>query len=220
MCGRFTITIDLEEIKHYFELNLVEGDYYPLYNAAPAQAIPVIHGNRPRVLSFSRWGLIPAWAKDISIGHKLINARAESLREKPSFRHAFKRRRCLIPGDGFYEWEKTKTGKKPYRIILKNKEPFAMAGLWEAWLTPLGEPLFTCTIITTEANELVQPLHNRMPVIIPPERWETWLNPQIHDFSLLQSYLEPYPAQEMSLYPVSTLVNSPANNDPQLIEPV
>lgn len=220
MCGRFTTTIDLEEIRRYFKIDAVEGEYQTLYNAAPTQNIPVILGKHPRTLSFYRWGLVPSWAKDISIGNKLINARAETLTEKASFRHAFRNRRCLIPADGFYEWKKLGKHKEPYRIIKRDKTPFALAGLWDLW-SSMDTALYSCTIITTTANDVVQNLHERMPVILDDEKdIELWLNPDISDHDLLKNLLKPYPSENITYYQVSSQVNSPGINMPQLIIPV
>lgn len=219
MCGRFTITIDLEEIIEYFEIARVEGPYKPLYNAAPTQEIPVVTGPNPRKLSFFHWGLIPYWAKEKSIGTRLINARAETLAQKPSFRQSYARKRCLIVADGFYEWKKSGRTKLPHRIVLKNGSPFAMAGLWDSWSLPGNPPLYSCTIITTEANNLLAPLHNRMPVILRPEDYRSWLDPAPQAPDSLNHLLKPYPPAEMDLYSVSSLVNSPANDFPQLILP-
>lgn len=219
MCGRFTTTVDLEEIKRYFKIGAVEGEYQPLYNASPGQDIPVILG-QSRTLAFYRWGLIPFWAKDKTIGSKLINARSETLEEKPSFRHAFIKRRCLIPADGFYEWKKEGKNKIPYRITMTDQTPFAMAGLWESWSPEPEVTIYSCSIITLQANSLLQPLHDRMPAILPPGDMSHWLDPDLKKPQVLKELLKPYPSRDMTLYPVSTLVNSPANNSPLVIEPL
>lgn len=218
MCGRFTTTIALEELLKYFHIDSVKGNYSPLYNAAPTQNIPVILGKNPRLLVFFRWGLIPYWAKDISIGSKLINARAETLLDKPSFRDSFKKRRCIIVADSFFEWKKCANKKIPYRIFMKDKTPFAMAGLWEKWSPPQGSPLLTCTIITTEANSLLEPLHHRMPVILKPEETATWLDPSQQNPAQIKYLLKPYPSEDMEYYTVSSLVNSPSNTSPDIIK--
>jgi putative SOS response-associated peptidase YedK len=167
-----------------------------------------------------RWGLIPSWAKDPAIGYKLINARAESIAEKPGFRTAFKKRRCLIPADGFYEWRLESDGrtKTPMRIRMKSKEPFTFAGLWETWKDPQEKEIRTFTIITTEPNEILQPIHNRMPVIMKPEDEEAWLDPRA-DPKHLAKILSPYTEKEMEAYAVSQLVNSPKHDSPDCIEP-
>lgn len=221
MCGRFTTTIDLEEIRRFFKIDAVEGNYEVLYNAAPAQNIPVILGKSPRTLSFYRWGLVPHWAKDNSIGNKLINARAETLLEKASFRQAYKKRRCLIPVDGFYEWKRIGGSKIPYRIIKRDKSPFALAGLWEMWSPSPETKLCSCTVITTSANSLVQDLHDRMPVILADDYdMDLWLDPDTCDYSLLNSVLKPYPSENLTYYRVSPQVNNSSVNIPQLINPV
>lgn len=220
MCGRFTTTIDQEELEKYFKISRTEGEYAPLYNAAPTQKIPVVREIGSRVLVFYRWGLVPSWAKDESVGYKLINARAETLQEKPSFRRLYKRRRCLIPVDGFFEWKKEGKTKKPMRIIMKDRSPFALAGLWDSWHAPDRDPLLTCTIITTTANALVGSIHQRMPVIISTQDYGLWLDPSLEETDLLQPLLKPYPHDLMDMYPVSPLINSPQNNTPEVILPV
>lgn len=191
----------------------------PRYNAAPTQRMPVVRvfdGKRELVLL--RWGLIPSWAKDPKIGNSLINARGETVHEKPAFRSAFKARRCLVPADGFYEWRKLSGGsKQPYRITMADSSPFAFAGLWERW-DKGDEPLETFTIITTTANVLVAPIHDRMPVILDPADYDAWLESQ--DTTIPMALLQPYPAKRMSAYPVSTRVNSPRNDDAAVIERV
>ena len=187
-------------------------------SSAPTQDAPVVVQHKDvRVLKMMRWGLIPSWAKEESVGNRMINARAETIAEKPSFRNSFKRRRCLVLADGFYEWRKlTGGGKKiPMRIVLRSKEPFAFAGLWDIWVNPEGEEIESFTIITTEANQLLQDIHNRMPVILREEQEETWLSPEV-DAQELLSILKPFPG-EMEAYSVSTLVNSPSNDDPRCI---
>ncbi len=223
MCGRFTTTMDIDTITEHFKIDIVEGEYSPLYNAAPTQNIPVVRDSHPRKLSFFRWGLIPSWAKDEKIGYSLINARSETVAEKPSFRQSFLKKRCIIVADGFYEWKKSdpnkrSSSKQPYRITLRDNAPFAMAGLWEMWMTPQKQPLFTCTIITTNANSLLAPLHNRMPVILSAQAIETWLDSSVCEQSVLEPLLQPYLPDLMDYYPVSSLVNSPANNSPQVIQ--
>jgi putative SOS response-associated peptidase YedK len=166
----------------------------------------------------AKWGLIPSWAKDMKIGNQLINARADTVATKPSFRSAFKSRRCLIPADGFYEWQKTEDGKQPFHICMKDKQAFAFAALWEWWKPEEGEPVQSCAIITTDANELMAPVHNRMPVILPPEDYSTWLN-ATPTTELLLPLLKPFSADQMEAYPVSKSVNNPRNQGEQLIEP-
>ncbi|MGH6960565.1 MAG: SOS response-associated peptidase, partial [Dongiaceae bacterium] len=187
------------------------------YNAAPSQNLPVVRLDRDgrRELALLRWGLIPSWARDPAIGYRTINAKAETVAEKPAFRAAFRKRRCLVPADGFYEWQKIDGGKQPWRITLKDGAPFAFAGLWEHW-DKGGEPVESFTIITTTANALCAEIDDRMPVIIGPADYEAWL--AAADTAIPQALLQPYPAETMAAYPVGTRVNSPKNDDAQLIE--
>lgn len=207
MCGRFTTTIDLEEIERYFKIARIEGEYIPLYDAAPSQDIPIIIGNAPRTLAFYKWGLIPSWAKDKSIGNKLINARAETLLERPSFRNSYLRKRCLVAADSFFEWKKEGKRKIPYRFLMKDSMPFAMAALWDSWITPENQPFHTCSIITTDANSLVETIHDRMPVILDTKDYDLWLDPSIKDPVCLNQLLKPFPSELMKSYPadLSTL---------------
>jgi putative SOS response-associated peptidase YedK len=186
----------------------------PRFNVAPTQNVAVVRldsKQQGRELPHLRWGLIPSWADDPSIGSRMINARAETVAEKPAFRHAFKAKRCLVVADGFYEWQRMDGRKQPYFIHLKDDRPFAFAGLWERW-TKGDELIESCTIITTGANELMQPIHDRMPVVIPKSAYDIWLDPTIKDPERLQPLLAPYPSDEMVAYTVSTLVNSPKND--------
>ncbi|NCA85038.1 MAG: SOS response-associated peptidase [Clostridia bacterium] len=217
MCGRYSFAPDLKIVNEHYNIMANPADVTANYNAAPTQLLPVISNETPRQLSLFRWGLVPFWAKDASIGNKLINARAESLDTKPSFRNAFKNRRCLVPADAFYEWKKAAGGKTkiPYRISIKNQPLFSMAGIWEQWKNPAGELLQSFSIVTTVANELVAGLHNRMPVILPPEAEHLWLSDLKKD--ALLALLQPFDAGAMELYPVSTLLNSARNNSKELI---
>jgi putative SOS response-associated peptidase YedK len=219
MCGRFTLAVPAAEIADLFEVD-ARLNLRPRYNIAPTQQAPVVRAKKDegRELTLLRWGLIPAWAKDPAIGNRMINARAESVAEKPAFRAAFKARRCLVPADGFYEWQKAGKGKQPFYIRRKDKQPFAFAGLYERWQNRAeGEILDTFTIITTEPNGLMAPIHNRMPVIIPEDDYDRWLDPEeTGDPDLLV----PYPEEELTAYPISTWVNSPAHDDARCIEPV
>ncbi len=221
MCGRYTLTIPLEELAEAFPDFKPPPILKPRYNIAPTQEIPVVANNGQRQIEFFRWGLIPFWAKDTAIGNRMINARAETLAEKPSFRNAYRRRRCLILADGFYEWRKEpdRKAKTPMLVRMASGEPFAFAGLWEIW-KPDDTPLLSCTIITTEPNDLVAEMHNRMPVILPREAYNRWLAPEEQEPDVLQELLAPYPADEMVAHPVSRIVNSPANDLPQCIEPI
>lgn len=177
----------------------------------------MIAENGKRKLEMLHWGLIPSWAKDPEVGNKMINARAETVAEKPSYRKAFKERRCLILADGFYEWQKTDSGKQPFYIRMEDESPFAFAGLWESWQN--GREIRSCTIITTSPNEVAAQVHNRMPVILHPEDYEMWLDPDFDEREPLTTLLKPFPAEAMEAYPVSRKVNRPANNDPEVIEP-
>jgi len=190
--------------------------YSPNFNCAPSQRLPVITNKAPGKLSFLQWGLIPFWAKDPKIGFKLINARAESLAEKPAFRQAFEKRRCLIPANGFYEWRKS--DKTPFRIFLKDEKFFAMAGIWESWKDAEGRAIHTFSIITTTANSLMENIHDRMPVILHPENEEAWLKED--NISHLHKLLLPFSSRVMEAYPISKKVNSPKNKGADIIEPV
>jgi putative SOS response-associated peptidase YedK len=196
----------------------------PRFNIAPTQAVAAVRrvpeSSEPaRQLVLLRWGLVPSWAKDPKIGNSLINARAESVAAKPAFRTAFRRRRCLVVADGFYEWQRTGTKKQPYFIRLADDRPFAFAGLWEFWEGPDHSALESCTLITTSANELMAPIHDRMPVILSPDDYDRWLDPAIQKPDQLQPLLRPYPSGEMLAYPVSTHVNNPRNEDAECIAP-
>jgi putative SOS response-associated peptidase YedK len=216
MCGRFTRSQSAQAIAEEFGAEQVSCDLGPSYNIAPTQKVAVIITDGVKQLVPVRWGLVPSWAKDLSIGSKMINARAETITEKASYRNAFKKRRCLVVADGFYEWQKAGDAKRPMYIRLKSGKPFGFAGLYEVWKSPEGEEITTCTIITTEANELMKPIHERMPVIIPREHQDSWLDPAIEGRQLLDM-LRPNPAGEMEAYPVSKSVNSPSNNSPKCI---
>jgi putative SOS response-associated peptidase YedK len=220
MCGRFTLSLDGAGLQQAFpDFTPPAGTVAARYNIAPTQPVAVVTNDGKNRIEFFHWGLIPSWAKDPSIGHKLINARAETLAEKPSFRSAYKRRRCLVLADGFYEWRKddAKT-KTPLYIRLKDGQPFAFAGLWEVWHSPLGDEIPSCAIITTEPNSLMASIHNRMPVILPRGEWREWLDPAERGAISLQGLLVPYPAEAMMAYPVSTAVNNPRVDAPELIQ--
>lgn len=219
MCGRYTLTVDEELILVRFQSVKVTDDVYTKrYNIAPGQLVfAIVNDGEKNRLGTLRWGLIPPWAKDPKLGYKMINARGETLAEKPAFKRAFRRQRCLIPADGFYEWPFSGKEKQPYRIRLKSGELFAFAGLWERWSAPDGTVIHSCTIITTEANELLADLHPRMPVILKKEDEALWLDRNCNDVALLETLLKPYPADEMEVYPVSSEVNSARNDYPSLI---
>jgi putative SOS response-associated peptidase YedK len=218
MCGRYTLATPVNSLAEQFHIDEYPTDLSSSYNVAPTQEVAaVLVEDEKRRLEMLRWGLIPSWADDPSIGNKMINARAETVSEKPSFRTPFKHRRCLILSDGFYEWQRTPDRKQPYYIHMKDGTPFAFAGLWESWRD--GEEIRSCTIITTEANELVGEVHHRMPVILPPEDYGLWLDPEFEEKEALTSLLRPYKSGDMEAYPVSRRVNSPSNNAPACIEP-
>lgn len=221
MCGRYTTAAALGPLTKAFPF-VHFPDALPLhYNVAPTQAVPVIASDNAEQVQFFQWGLIPSWAKDPAIGNRMINARAETLAEKPSFRTAFKRRRCLVLADGFYEWRKEPRGAKtPFYFRLKGREPFAFAGLWEEWTDPAtASPLRSCTIITTSANEMLKPIHERMPVILHRVDDRSWLSPETSPQDLTQ-LLAAYPADAMEAIQVSTLVNNPRNDMPECMQPV
>ncbi len=219
MCGRFTLTADLSTLQESFPFVEMPEGMQPRFNVAPSQPVAVVPNDGRNRLDFFVWGLIPSWAKDPAIGNRLINARAETLQEKPSFRTAFRRRRCLVLADGFYEWKQAEKGKTPMYIRLASGKPFAFAGLWESWDAPDGSNVLSCTIITTEPNDLMATIHNRMPVILPEQAYPIWLESGEADTKKLTGLLKPYPAGEMQAYPVSPLVNSPQNDVPELIRP-
>lgn len=226
MCGRYFLTAPGEVLADLFELppEAVADcrQLAPRYNIAPTQQVPIVRqtADGPRELAMVRWGLIPHWAKEKAIGNKLINARGETLAEKPTFRDAFKRRRCLIPASGFYEWKKQGATKQPYVLRLRSGEPFALAGLWSSWSDPeIGLPLETCTIITTTPNEVASIVHDRMPVILDRTKYALWLDSGEPASSFTELF-HPYPASEMEAFPVSRRVNSPAIDAPENIEPI
>jgi putative SOS response-associated peptidase YedK len=219
MCGRFTLSHSPEAIAQSFGLSALPT-LTPRYNIAPTQPVPVVRvmpERSEREFTYLTWGLIPSWAKDPKMGAKLINARSETLAEKPSFRTALKRRRCLVVADGFYEWQRSPNGKQPFFIGLQDHQPFGLAGLWEHWQSADGSEIESCTIITTEANELMRPIHDRMPVILRPEHYDRWLDPHVE--SGVQSLLTSYAAEAMIAYPVSSAVNNPRHDAPDCVAP-
>ncbi|HPD63961.1 MAG TPA: SOS response-associated peptidase [Bacteroidia bacterium] len=218
MCGRFMITKKVDDITVRYRAELDFEKYKPVYNAAPTMQMPVITNQKPQKIEFFRWGLIPFWAKDVSVGNKMINARAESLTEKVSFKNLLARKRCLVIADGFYEWKKTGKMKIPYCIRLKNNELFSFAGLWDTWKNNDGESIYSFTIITTSPNEKMKEIHDRMPVILNPEREDLWMSDSA-DIDELKSILIPIDSALIETYPVSTLVNSPSNNSPEVLTP-
>ncbi len=221
MCGRFTLTVDPAQLKQHFQDFSFPDKYAPRYNIAPSQPVMAIPNDGRNAADFFLWGLIPSWAKDASIGSRMINARGETLAEKPSYRGVYKYKRCLIPADGFYEW-KAQVGTKskiPYFVHLKNGAPFAFAGLWDEWHAADGSPIRTCTIVTTAPNPLMAPIHDRMPVILQPQDYDEWLDPAPRMPDSLQHLVAAFPADQMEAYPVSALVNSPSNDRAECVEP-
>ena len=225
MCGRYVAAAPPSEIAKYFAASApTETVLEPSYNVAPTNEVyAVVERDDERRLEPLRWGLVPLWAKDLAMGSKMINARAEGIAKKNAYRHAFRKQRCIIPADGFYEWKvvEGQKRKQPMFIHRVDGEPLAFAGLWETWRGPErnDEPLYTCTIITTSANETMAPVHNRMPVILPPDKWEEWLDPDMQDIDELEKFLLPAPSSLLTLYPVSTGVNHVRNKGPELIIP-
>ena len=217
MCGRYNLISNLTVLGDRFEFDASQLMLEPAYNVAPTQNVLTVIGDESRRAGFMRWGLIPLWTKNRSIGSRMINARAETVADKPSFRDSFRRRRCLVLADGFYEWQRTATGKRPMRIAMRSGEPFAFAGIWSMWKDPEGNRTPTCAIITTSANELLKPIHHRMPVILPRDMEGFWLDRSVEDPGELRSVLTPYPDAAMEAYEVSTLVNSVANDGPEVI---
>jgi putative SOS response-associated peptidase YedK len=225
MCGRFSLRArNAEILAEYFgivDVPLLK----PRYNIAPSQPVPVVRlkpdESKPkREMVLMRWGLIPSWAKDAAIGNRMINARAESLAEKPAFRAALRRRRCLVAADGFYEWQETGRKKQPYFIRFRDDRPFAFAGLWESWEGPDHAVIDSCTIITTTAGKLIRPIHERMPVILAPDAYEAWLDTAVENMDTITSLLVPFSSKEMEAYPVNTTVNKATHDDPECIEPL
>jgi putative SOS response-associated peptidase YedK len=226
MCGRFVAASPPDQIARYFDAEAPEAALEPSYNVAPTNDVyAVLEDGSTRRVEALHWGLVPRWAKDLSIGNRMINARAETLAEKSAYKGAFQKRRCIIPADGFYEW-RAKAGQKkkqPYFIHRSDGEPLALAGLWEIWKNPNSsedEEVHSCTIITGEPNEKVREIHDRMPVILPPKAWDRWLDPQEQDLAVLGRLLVPAPASLLDLHPVSTEVNNVRNKGPHLVDKV
>ena len=222
MCGRYTLTVDASVLADLFELEPLT-EFQPRYNIAPTRAGPIVRSGveGDREWGVVRGGLVPSWAYEALIGRRVITARAETVAQKPSFRSAYKHRRCLVPADGFYEWVKTGGAKQPHHIRFADRRPFACAGLWERGIEPeTGAPIDSCTILTTTPNELMADLHDRMPVILPPRRFGDWIQPGPLGPDAAEAVLLPFPAEELEAVPVTTLVNSPRNEDPRCLEPV
>lgn len=224
MCGRYSLYADYNVILNRFDIEetaLQEEEYKPSYNVAPSQQVlAIVNDGAKNRLGQLKWGLIPPWAKDEKIGSKMINARSETVAEKPSFKGALRRKRCLVIADSFYEWKREEGKKIPMLIKLKSGEPFAFAALWETWQSPDGKKVNSCTILTTGPNELMERIHDRMPVILTKEEEKIWLNPEIQDPDELKSLLKPFNSSGMEAFEVSNAVNSPKNNGPELIEKV
>ncbi|MEO6201798.1 MAG: SOS response-associated peptidase [Nitrospirales bacterium] len=221
MCGRFTRKESFQQIAEQLGLKFLP-QLSPRYNIAPSQLVACVRTNpesQERECVELKWGLVPSWAKDPSIGNKMINARAETVAEKPSFRKALKQQRCLVLADGFYEWKREGKAKQPYYIRFKDHRVFAFAGLWERW-EKQDSDLETCALITTEPNALMEPIHNRMPVILSEQSYASWLKPNLNNTVYLSGLLEPYKAEEMEAFPISTLVNNPRNDTPLCIQPL
>jgi putative SOS response-associated peptidase YedK len=225
MCGRARLSSDVSEIKLVFSIppERPPPNFAASWNVAPTDSLPVVRNDAragERSLDVMRWGLVPFWAKDIKVGFSNINAKAESVDTRPAFREAFQRRRCLVPLDNFYEWKKLGKDRQPYAVALANRRLMAMAGLWESWRSPAGERLRSFAIVTTAANELLAPVHDRMPVILGPENWPLWLGEAPANPARLKALLVPYPADDMVIWPVDRRVGNVKNNDPSLIEPI
>jgi putative SOS response-associated peptidase YedK len=222
MCGRFTLTVDPSQLQKVFPWLAIPDQLSPRYNIAPSQPVAVVPNDGENKMDYYIWGLIPSWTKDPAIGNRMINARAETLADKPSFRNAFRRRRCLILADGFYEWKRSPDGpgKIPMYIQLESKNPFAFAGLWEIWNAKDGSEVRSCTIITTEPNEFLSSIHNRMPVILSRENYNLWLSQGEVDPSILRPLLLPFTAEKLSAYPVSKVVNNPKFDTEDCIRPL
>jgi len=218
MCGRFALRTEAKSLAKQFQVTeapTIEARY----NIAPTQSILAVKATPDgREMNWFKWGLVPSWAKDASMGARLINARSETVTEKPAFRDAFKRRRCLIPSDGFFEWQRIGSKKQPFFFHLKDGQPFGFAGLWDSWTGEDGKIIESCTILTTTANEVLAPVHDRMPVIVHVEDYELWLDEDMRTQKLLKDLLQPYPADEITSYPVSTLVNNIRRQGADLIE--
>ncbi len=222
MCGRFTLRAPASVIAEAFAL-LEVPPFTPRFNIAPTQPVPVIRAApamTSRELVWLRWGLIPSWADDPAIGNRLINARCESVTVKPAYRAAFRRRRCLVVADGFYEWQQAGRSKQPYFIHFRDERPFAFAGLWESWEGPDHSAIESCTLLTTVPNAVVAPIHDRMPVILQPEHHDRWLDPMLQKPEALQAVLVPFPGDAMEAYPVSSNVNRPGHEDPSCVESI
>ncbi len=219
MCGRFTLRAPASAVAEAFGL-LEVAPFTPRFNIAPTQLVAVVRAvaGARRELAWLRWGLIPSWARDPSIGSRMINARCETVHDKPAYRTAFRRRRCLVVADGFYEWQQTRGRKQPYFIHFLDDHPFGFAGLWEPWEGPGHSAIESCTLLTTTPNTLLAPIHNRMPVIVPAEHYDRWLDPSAENPDSLETLWQPYPVAEMEAFAVDSHVNSPTHDDPKCVE--
>ena len=224
MCGRYTLALKEEILRQRFNVKEFDWKYIPRYNIAPSQEnhVVLINEEKKRIMTLMRWGLIPHWAEDESVGNRMINARIETVAQKPSFRTSLRKRRCLVPADGYYEWEKpAKPGKRtPYRIVLKSREPFAFAGLWDVWVNQIGQPIHSYAIITTEVDELAGRIHPRMPAILRPENEGVWIDPSAESLADLRKALVPYPSNLMEMYEVSPLLGNPNSDIEECIQPI
>jgi putative SOS response-associated peptidase YedK len=220
MCGRFTLHHSTEDVAERFAVEQLALGLTPAYNIAPSQPIATILQRQSRTLEKFKWGLVPAWAKDPAIGNRMINARAESASEKPAFRDAIRRRRCLVPASGYYEWRRSGPVRVPMYVHMKDQRPFAMAGLWEEWAAPGGAILRSVAIVTTEPNPFAATIHHRMPAIIDVASEEAWLDPTIEDVARVTSFLKPYAGDDLQAHPVSTAVNKADCDEAACIEPV
>jgi len=219
MCGRFTLHVPPEDLREYFDLDEVP-DFAASYNMAPSQPVPAVRvTDRQREMVMLRWGLIPPWAKEARTGYRMINARAETVADKPAYRNALRHRRCLIPANGFYEWKSSADGKQPWYIHMQDARVFAFAGLWEHW-DGEDESIDSCALIVTAANDTVRPVHDRMPVILEPSAYDQWLDPEVTGPDRLSALLRPWSGAALTMYPVSRYVNSPLHNDARCTSPV
>jgi putative SOS response-associated peptidase YedK len=229
MCGRFTLRTPTPVLIETFRISHVSddaNDLLPRYNVAPTQQVAVVRSDDAarRELMNMRWGLVPFWAKDVAIGNRMINARCETVADKPAFRAAFRQRRCLVVADGYYEWKKIGSKKQPYWIRMEDERPFGMAGLWETWREPQDtddrqrtQPLLSCTVITTDANDLTRDLHDRMPVLLEPDAWDLWLDATVEEVDAVQALLRPLESDAMKIEPVSTFVNNARHEGPECV---
>ncbi|MBF0506469.1 MAG: SOS response-associated peptidase [Nitrospirae bacterium] len=219
MCGRFDLHSETKVILREFRVDSFSTDYHPSYNIAPSRRIVIIKDDGKKHIVQCMWGFLPSWVKDPSMANKMINARAETVAEKPAFKDSFRHRRCLVVADGFFEWRRQGKRKMPVYVRLKSRSPIGFAGIYNTWTSPEGESICTCAIITTEANDLLEPIHDRMPAIIPKDGEDLWLDPHITEKERLMPLLRPYASEDMEMYDVSPLVNKPGYDSPEIIIP-